>query len=84
MLERWLAAQSSQPAGGETAGDALPPPPPADAQSAALAAMRAALTAGNPLSGRQLETRFGLTRAEATRVRELAGSNGHASAEGVN
>lgn len=45
---------------------------PSDAQSAALAAMRATLAAGNPLSGRQLEARFGLSRAEATRVRELA------------
>ena len=50
-----------------------------DAHSAALAALRATIAAGNPLSGRQLETRFGLTRAEATRVRDLvaAESNGH-------
>jgi len=50
-----------------------------DAHSAAAAALRATLAAGNPLSGRQLETRFGLTRAEATRVRDLiaAESNGH-------
>jgi hypothetical protein len=42
-------------------------------------ALRATLAAGNPLSGRQLETRFGLTRAEATRVREMVTveSNGH-------
>jgi hypothetical protein len=53
---------------------------PTDAQSAAATALRATLAAGNPLSGRQLESRFGLTRAEATRVRELvaAESNGHA------
>ena len=58
----------------------VPPPVPGDAQSAAAAALRATLAAGNPLSGRQLETRFGLSRAEATRVRGLvaAGSNGHA------
>ena len=50
-----------------------------DAHSAALAALRATVAARNPLSGRQLETRFGLTRAEATRVRDLvaAESNGH-------
>jgi uncharacterized protein DUF2637 len=54
-------------------------PVPADSQSAALIALRATLAAGNPLSGRQLESRFGLTRAEATRVRELVTveSNGH-------
>ena len=63
--------------------DALPAPVPADAQSAALAALRATLAAGNPLSGRQLETRFGLSRAEVTKVRELAAaeSNGHAAPE---
>lgn len=44
---------------------------PADAQSAALMALKATTAAGNPLSGRQLETRFGLTRAEATRLREM-------------
>lgn len=57
---------------------AAPGDVPADAQSAALIALKATLAAGNPLSGRQLETRFGLTRAEATRVRELAmsGQNG--------
>ena len=54
-------------------------PVPADSQSAALIALRATLAAGNPLSGRQLESRFGLTRAEVTRVREMvtAESNGH-------
>jgi hypothetical protein len=58
---------------------ALSLPVPTDAQSAAIAALRATLAAGNPLSGRQLETRFGLTRAEATRVRQLvtAEANGH-------
>jgi len=44
---------------------------PTDAQSAALIALKATAAAGNPLSGRQLETRFGLSRAEATRVRQL-------------
>jgi hypothetical protein len=53
---------------------------PADAESAALAALRATLSAGNPLSGRQLEARFALTRAQATKVRQavLAEANGHA------
>ena len=55
-------------------------PVPADAESAAVVALRATLAVGNPLSGRQLETRFGLTRAQATKVRQLvlAESNGHA------
>ena len=44
----------------------------ADAQSAALAALRATTAAGNPLSARQLEARFGLSRADVTRVRKLA------------
>jgi hypothetical protein len=57
--------------------DALWSPLPSDAESAALASLKATLAAGNPWSGRQLETRFGLTRAQATRVRELAGINGH-------
>ncbi len=65
---------------GVVVDDAAPVVPvPVDNQSAALIALRATLAAGNPLSGRQLETRFGLTRAEVTRVRELATveSNGH-------
>jgi hypothetical protein len=65
--------------GTQAPAGAVPPLVPADAQSAAVAALRATLAAGNPLSGRQLESRFGLTRAEATRVRELvaAENNGH-------
>jgi hypothetical protein len=52
---------------------------PADAQDAALIALKATTAAGNPLSGRQLETRFGLSRAEAARVRQIApaSANGH-------
>ena len=62
-----------------TVADATLAPVPTDNQSAALIALRATLAAGNPLSGRQLETRFGLTRAEVTRVREMVTveSNGH-------
>ncbi len=76
-----VVKRASLPADGSP--DAPPPFVPTDAQSAALAALRATTVAGNPLSGRQLETRFGLTRAEATRVRELAAaeSNGHAPTE---
>ncbi|SRR5260370_1049418 len=60
------------------APDAVLAGAPADARDAALMALKATLAAGNPLSGRQLETRFGLTRAEATKVRQLvlASNNG--------
>jgi hypothetical protein len=73
-LVRHGAAMSASDSGAGWA------PVPADAESAALVALRATLAAGNPLSGRQLETRFGLTRAQATRVRQLATAetNGHA------
>lgn len=49
---------------------AVPAEVPLNAEHAALAAMKATYTAGNPLSGRQLEVRFGLTRTQAARVRE--------------
>jgi len=53
---------------------------PNDAGTAALASMRATTWAGNPWTQNQLVTRFGLTRAEATKVRTtvLAEANGHA------
>jgi len=68
----------------QTVADVPVVPVPIDSQSAAVMALRATLAAGNPLSGRQLETRFGLTRAEATRVRELVTveSNGHLADNG--
>jgi len=54
-----------------------------DAEEAARFALAASMAAGNPISGRQLETRFGLTRSQATKVRQsvLAASNGHATEE---
>lgn len=67
------------PAGGPQGSPGeVPPPVPTDAENAALIALKATLAAGNPLSGRQLETRFGLSRAQATRVRHsvLASPNG--------
>ena len=62
-----------------TASDAVWAAVPGSAENAAIASLRATLAAGNPWSGRQLETRFGLSRAQATRVRDLvlAESNGH-------
>lgn len=51
----------------------------ADAQAAAKLALAASIAAGNPVSQRQLMTRFGLTRTQERKVRQnvLAGSNGH-------
>ncbi len=76
LVRHGVAAPSGSPG-------VVPSSVPTDAESAAIAALRATLAAGNPLSGRQLETRFGLTRAEATRVRQLvtAEANGHAPEE---
>jgi hypothetical protein len=67
------------------AGDGIPPTVPAlaqiaqDAESAARAALAASITASNPLSQRQLMTRFGLTRTAERKVRQavLAEANGH-------
>ena len=47
---------------------------PGDAEHAARIAMEATIQAGNPLSQRQLEIRFGLSRAQAAKVREAAGA----------
>jgi hypothetical protein len=56
----------------------VPPPVPGDAEIAAMASLRATLAAGNPWSNNQLADRFGLTRAQATKVRQrvTAESNG--------
>jgi hypothetical protein len=52
-----------------------------DAEQAAQNALRATVVAGNPLSGRQLQERFGLSRAQVAQVRSavMAESDGHAS-----
>jgi hypothetical protein len=47
-----------------------PVPVPTTAEHAAELAFRATHAAGNPLSGRQLEARFGLPRSAATKVRQ--------------
>jgi hypothetical protein len=69
VVEQHHQAQEAEPR--DAVSDAVSPLVPADAQDAALIALKATLAAGNPLSGRQLETRFGLSRAEATKVRQL-------------
>ena len=57
---------------------------PTDAQHAAKLALAASMAAGNPLSRRQLITRFGISRTDERKVRTslLAESNGsHGTAE---
>lgn len=54
----------------EPASPAEVVPVPMSAEDAAEKAFRATHAAGNPLSGRQLEARFGLTRSQATKVRQ--------------
>jgi len=51
-----------------------------DAEQAAQAALAASIAVSNPLSQRQLMTRFGISRATERKVRQtvLASSNGHA------
>jgi hypothetical protein len=50
-----------------------------DAEDAARAALAASVAAGNPISQRQLMTRFGITRTAERKVRQavLADANGH-------
>jgi Protein of unknown function (DUF2637) len=74
-----LVRAAARRAGPEAAGT-LSPVLPNDAETAALASMRATMQSGNPWSANQLQARFGLTRAQATKVRELVTveANGHA------
>ena len=78
VLKRVVAQRGTDQAEAIVAVPVLPEVP-TDAEFAAYLALRASTWAGNALSGRQLETRFGISRAQATRVRQLvlAGANGH-------
>lgn len=80
------ARRAEGPGRSRPVPDAVRAPVPADAQSAAEMALRATLAAGNPLSARQLEARFGLTRGEVATLRQrvLAGANGHRAPETAN
>ena len=64
-MKRAAGRQGSAPPG------AVPSPVPSDAENAAMASLRATLAVGNPWSNNQLADRFGLTRAQATKVRQL-------------
>jgi hypothetical protein len=81
-LERWLRSQRRHSGQSGAEGAHLAP---YDSLDAAIGAMLATATAGNPLSGRQLEARFGLKRGPAAKVRELvlASMNGNGSAGGT-
>jgi Protein of unknown function (DUF2637) len=81
VLKRIIAIRAEKPAAAGP--DVVLPEIPADAEVAALLALRATTWAGNALSARQLETRFGLTRSQSTRVRQivLAEANGHRSGD---
>lgn len=62
---RGLGERLAEPAPG-----AVSSPVPVDAEDAARIAMEATAQAGNPLSVNQLVTRYGLSRAQATKVRD--------------
>jgi hypothetical protein len=57
-------------------------PIPNDAESAALASLKATIAAGNPWTQNQLMTRFGLNRGQAAKVRQVADLNGGVPHEG--
>jgi hypothetical protein len=71
VLKRVLS-RAATPGATTSTHTVLFPEVPADAEAAALIALRATTWAGNPLSGRQLEARFGISRAQAARVRQIA------------
>jgi hypothetical protein len=84
IVKRGAVREDATAGDAGSGSDAVLFPVPTGAQNAALLALRATTAAGNPLSGRQLETRFGLTRAEVSEVRQrvVAESNGHELTEG--
>lgn len=73
VLKRVVSSHHRQPP--QTLADTVPP----TVLDAAKASMAATVAAGNPLSQNQLQQRFGLTRAQATEVRQLllSETNGH-------
>jgi hypothetical protein len=85
VLKRVVSQRRASTPGDQpgTENGVVLPQVPTDAEVAALLALRATTWAGNPLSGRQLETRFGLSRVQVTRVRRLvaAEANGHPYAD---
>jgi lysylphosphatidylglycerol synthetase-like protein (DUF2156 family) len=74
VLKRVLGRHAAQEPPLDVVPAAVLPEIPTDAEVAALIALRATTWAGNALSGRQLETRFGLSRQQVSRVRQLVAS----------
>jgi lysylphosphatidylglycerol synthetase-like protein (DUF2156 family) len=74
VLKRVIARHAPQDQAPDVVPGAILPEIPTDAEVAALIALRATTWAGNALSGRQLETRFGLSRQQVSRVRQLVAS----------
>jgi hypothetical protein len=81
VLKRVVAARTApEPAAVHPlALTQIAPAVPASAREAAEVAYAASVGGGNPLSGRALERQFGISRAEAAKVRQAvaAASNGH-------
>jgi hypothetical protein len=79
VLVAWGMVAMVKRGGQPQPGGTVPSPGFSDAETAALASLRATLAAGNPWSQNQLQEQFRLTRAQAAKVRQrvLSGSNGH-------
>jgi hypothetical protein len=86
VLRARTGAPAEQPVpAGVTEAEQVRAQVAADAESAARAALAASIAAGNPLSQRQVMTRFRLTRAVERTVRQsvTAAANGHSEPAGV-
>jgi Protein of unknown function (DUF2637) len=77
VLKRVVAARTTHDS--QNALPVLTQVVPASSEHAAQMALAASVAAGNPISQRQMMTRFGLTRTAERKVRQavLAESNGH-------
>jgi hypothetical protein len=75
MLLVRASARRAGGASGDSPPDVVSSPVPTSAEGAALIALRATLAAGNGYSNNQLAARFGLTRAQVTKVRQLAAAH---------
>jgi hypothetical protein len=65
---------------GQQISDAVSSPVPVGAEHAALIAYRATVAAGNPYSMNALQARFGLTRTQVTRIRQVIANDAGDSA----
>jgi hypothetical protein len=83
MVRRVVGHHADQPAADQPLATVLSTVP-ADVIEAAKASLAATTAAGNPLSQNQLMARFGLSRAQASKVRQemTAQANGNGAAPG--